>query len=270
MVTLTPDARATVADLARRHGVSTAAAEAVLDALVAGGGAMAQFNHPDLGGLGQWSRGGMVMVGDMFNHGLKQRVDALCSALADELPRLTAGASPTGGSPSAGGSSSTGGGGAWWPADLGSPASSGAQNDYRYAYFPGTRRLAIQQGGRLELYDTGDHRISGVSQQQGSGPQSATFSSDQGEVRLTDLRRVETGSAPPATPDHPPSAQSQQQPHAHARSQAHAPAEPSRSTDGHPAGDPFASIERLADLRQKGVLTDEEFAAKKAELLGRI
>jgi hypothetical protein len=40
----------------------------------------------------------------------------------------------------------------------------------------------------------------------------------------------------------------------------------------HPAGtiDIFATIERLAELRQKGVLTEEEFAAKKSELLSRL
>jgi Short C-terminal domain len=32
----------------------------------------------------------------------------------------------------------------------------------------------------------------------------------------------------------------------------------------------FAKIERLADLQQKGILSPEEFAAKKAELLSRL
>ncbi|WP_369292807.1 SHOCT domain-containing protein [Variovorax sp. J22R115] len=32
----------------------------------------------------------------------------------------------------------------------------------------------------------------------------------------------------------------------------------------------FATIERFADLRSKGVISDDEFANKKAELLGRI
>ena len=34
--------------------------------------------------------------------------------------------------------------------------------------------------------------------------------------------------------------------------------------------DIFASIERLADLRAKGVLSDDEFSAKKVELLSRL
>ena len=36
------------------------------------------------------------------------------------------------------------------------------------------------------------------------------------------------------------------------------------------AEDVFAALERLAELHKKGVLTDEEFSAKKAELLARI
>ena len=37
-----------------------------------------------------------------------------------------------------------------------------------------------------------------------------------------------------------------------------------------PAEDIFFKIERLADLRKKGVLSEDEFAAKKAELLSRL
>jgi hypothetical protein len=35
-----------------------------------------------------------------------------------------------------------------------------------------------------------------------------------------------------------------------------------------PAADPIAELERLAQLKQQGILTDEEFAAAKAKLLG--
>ena len=50
------------------------------------------------------------------------------------------------------------------PAGLGTPATAGAQNQMRYAYFPSTSRLAIQIGGVVTLYDTADHSITGVSQ----------------------------------------------------------------------------------------------------------
>ena len=37
-----------------------------------------------------------------------------------------------------------------------------------------------------------------------------------------------------------------------------------------PAPDVVATIEKLAELRNKGILSDTEFAAKKAELLSRL
>src|SRR2546430_17074326 len=71
-----------VTELDQRYGVSTEAVLTLLYALMRGHGTMAQFDHPDLGGRGQWMPGGMVMVGDMFNHALKATVDGLCTALA--------------------------------------------------------------------------------------------------------------------------------------------------------------------------------------------
>ena len=68
-----------IEDLARRHGVSVEAVQVLQDALRRGGGRQAQFSHRDLGGMGQWSAGGMTQVGDMFNTALKDRVNALCS-----------------------------------------------------------------------------------------------------------------------------------------------------------------------------------------------
>jgi hypothetical protein len=55
--------------------------------------------------------------------------------------------------------------------------------------FPGTRRLAIKDGERIEIYDTGKHRIFGVAQAQ-SVDQTLTFTSQDGLVRITDLRKV--------------------------------------------------------------------------------
>jgi hypothetical protein len=82
MLQLTVEGQRVIDDLARRHGISADAAGTLLRAVVAGQGSMAQFDHPELGGSGQWMRGGMTMVGDMFNHGLKAKVDAVCMELA--------------------------------------------------------------------------------------------------------------------------------------------------------------------------------------------
>jgi hypothetical protein len=82
---LTEQARQTVDDLARREGVSPDAVLTLLRALADGNGAMAQFDHPELGGRGQWLRGGLTMVGDPFNDALKDRVSRLCAELAGLL-----------------------------------------------------------------------------------------------------------------------------------------------------------------------------------------
>ncbi len=41
-------------------------------------------------------------------------------------------------------------------------------------------------------------------------------------------------------------------------------------TQEEPAGDPMAELEKLGELHQNGILTDEEFAAKKADILARM
>lgn len=168
----------TIADIAQRHGFSPEAARAVAEALRHGNGAMAQFNHPELGGMGQWVAGGMLMIGDMFNNDLKARVGALCRDLAAAPGPVPAAAEQQPAKTSQ-----------WWPEDLGVPSATGAQNDMRYACFPDRRRLAVMQNGRVTVYDTGDHRIGGFSQQQ-STSQHLSFTSQSGTVRLEDLKQA--------------------------------------------------------------------------------
>lgn len=78
----------------------------------------------------------------------------------------------------------------WWPAELGQPASSGARNDMRYAFFPDKRRLQIEQDGTLSTYDTADHRIGGVSKAQ-SDRNHLAFTSRHGTVDLASLSRID-------------------------------------------------------------------------------
>ena len=158
-------------ELARQHGVSTGAVDALREALHRGGGRMAQFSHPELGGMGQWSAGGMTQVGDMFNTALRDKVDALCRSLAGESSQPSQPADTAHD---------------WWPAGLGRPSATGAQNGLRYACFPEARRVAVQQAGQTTLYDSGEHRISGVSQQQSTTGE-LTFHSQLGQIRAQDL-----------------------------------------------------------------------------------
>ena len=127
--------------------------------------------------------------------------------------------------------------------------------------------LRSSRAVEVRVYDTGEHRISGFSQQQG-GDQSLTFTSQYGLVRVADLLLMfpqgdrsphpsPLGSAsPPQMPGSlPPAA---------APTTAPTPAAPLAMEDI------IKTIERLAELRQKNILTEEEFVAKKAELLGRL
>jgi hypothetical protein len=256
------DGRREIGAIAGRYGFSEDAGVAMAVALAAGGGAMAQFGHPELGGMGQWSQGGMLMIGDMFNDGLKHRVrglaDELASAMRDgriAAPKASAG---------------WGGGGRWWPDELGQPSSSGSQNGQRYAVFPDKRRLAIERDGRVTIHDTGDHRIGGVSQQQGSNS-NLSFSGNLGSVNLWDLPEI--GAAPerreePSSPFEP-APQAAPSPAEHAAPPYAAPAAPSAAAP-HASGDPIEMIRKLAELRDAGVLSETEFSAKKTELLSRI
>ena len=76
----------------------------------------------------------------------------------------------------------------WWPQELGQPSTTGSQNGLRYAFFPDARRLLVETDGTLTTYDSGDHRISGVQQANGSAPR---FSSQTGDVSVDDLKVVD-------------------------------------------------------------------------------
>lgn len=302
---LSPEGRRIIEDLAQRHGFSVGAVTTMLHAISAGGSAMAQFDHPEFGGMGQWSRGGMTMIGDMFNNALKARVDGLCTDLAGLVSRQAPygkggqSQSQSQGGLAAGFSDSLGGdqesvslfvpragqaSDGWWPAGLGRPSSVGQQNNIRYAVFPEARRLVIDIAGRVQIYDTLDHRIGGVSQQQ-SGDASLTFTSQRGLVRLTELPTVPAddrparAAEPPASPEQaahtapppPPIPAASPGERASGRDAAAPPeASPSPAATLGTSDDIFAKLERLAGLRDKGILSEEEFAAKKTELLARL
>ena len=275
---LTDQGRQKIDELARRYAVSTDAVMTMLQAVVNGHGSMAQFSHPELGGSGQWMQGGMTMVGDMFNYGLKSKVDGLCSELSQLLgqqpfvppPASTQSQSQQDGVslfvPDAPGLAS----GHWWPAELGSPNGTGAQNQVRYAYFSAPRRLAVDLNGHVTVYDTRDHQIGGVSQQQGGGS-SLTFTSQYGTVGVSSLPIVSLDGVPSSAPA-PRVAGAPSVAPAAAPSSVPPSAPPSAPTSRDTAqeADIFTKIERLADLHKKGVLSEQEFSAKKAELLARL
>jgi hypothetical protein len=246
---LTSQGEQAVADLSARYGVSTDAVRAMLEAVRLGNGTMAQFSHPEFGGRGQWMAGGMTMVGDMFNQRLQETVSGLASELSGLLastpvyapgPAAAAGPGPVHQAHTD----------PWWPAELGRPGASGRQGNSRYAVFPQARRLAVQSGGGpVRVYDTLGHVIGGV--QQGGPPGSLSFASQHGTFTVESLPLAGPAQATPPAPG--PAAAPDRGPAA-----------------GAEAGAVLAALERLGDLHQRGILTDEEFAAKKTELLSRL
>ena len=115
--------------------------------------------------------------------------------------------------------------------------------------------------GVTRVFDTGDHRIAGVSQQQGGGFGSIVFTSQHGTIdvaSLTELGDRQVAETPAAAPT--------------PRHRAPEPA-PEATSGAVASGDQaaiIAAIESLAGLHERGILSDDEFAAKKAELLGRL
>jgi len=290
MQQLTPEGQRIVSDLAQRHGFSPDAVVHMMFAVLNGNGTMAQFNHPEFAGSGQWMQGGMMMLGDMFNHALKGRVDTLCyeiSGILANQPGLLQTGSFQSQSQGGGGQKSQSNGAPrgqsslfvpdpsanWWPSELGSPNATGTQNNVRYAYFTNARRLAVETGGQVWVYDTLDHQIGGFSQQQGMGS-SIIFSSQYGTVNLASLPLMTRNGHPvPAaqTQAETPAAQPQAAAPAAQAPPAQAPAAAvDEAVRAAPEAGILTAIERLGDLKEKGILTDEEFTEKKAELLGRL
>jgi hypothetical protein len=260
MQEFTNDGNQAIQGLAQRYGISTDAVKTMLFAVNAGGGTMAQFYCAELGGGGQWMRGGMTMVGDMFNHGLQATVANLCSELSTLLAtrQLFAPVRNSFGEY----------GNTWWPSDLGSPSSSGGQNDARYAYFPQAQRLAIDRAGQVTIYDTLDHQIGGVQQQQGGAYGSLSFSSQFGTFTVDSLPRI---GAPANAQPEPAPYTSTPEPYQQQPFQPQQPAWQNNNSGAPQSHDEIlGTLERLSELHRKGILSEDEFRTKKADLLSRL
>ena len=281
---LTTQGSQRIEEIAQRYHLSVEAVMTMLQAVMNGNGTMAQFSHPELGGTGQWMQGGMTMVGDMFNYTLKALVDNLCTELSGLLvsqPLLMPAAPSQSQTQGADGDEvslfvSDGGHSAgWWPTELGMPSATGSQNNLRYAIFPASHRLVTDINGQITVYDTLNHQIGGVGQQQGQGA-SFTFTSQFGLVRIADLPIVSgvggltgTNSPPSADQGSADVGQSFAAPMSSQAGPGPMPTSPMHTAREEEI-DVFTKIERLAELHQRGILSNEEFVAKKTELLDRL
>lgn len=297
---LSPAGEQTINEIAQRHGFSSHAVLSMLDSVINGNGSMAQFNHSEFAGSGQWMRGGMLMISDMFNNHLKGRVDSLCTELSNliahqpDLVRSGSFQSQSQGGQSQGGQaqSNYGGGsqqqsgsggpmgpvslfvppapgtsGDWWPSDLRWPNSVGSQNGARYAHFAQARRLAIDVNGQVTVYDTLDHQIGGFSQQQSVGG-SMSFNSQYGLIDVASLPVISIDGVAQQAPAPARVLSAQASSSQQNTAPSAAPVNPQLGSMQ--SSEIFATIEKLADLLGKGVISQEEFSAKKVELLSRL
>jgi hypothetical protein len=149
----------------------------------------------------------------------------------------------------------------WWPAELGSPSSSGSQNNLRYAVFPVARCLVVEVNGGLSVHDIGDLQILGCSL--ASDDAEVLFSTNSGTIKLTSLPLVQPAS-PAASHGHAsPSAGSP------APAAAAAPVQ-AAAEHQYPQSAVLEALAKLGDLKAMGILTEAEFNAKKTELLSRL
>jgi hypothetical protein len=281
-------------ELTQKYQLSEHAIMVLWQALIKGNGKMAQFNHPELGGVGQWLPGGLTMISDMSNSYLKMVIDNLCGELSiliqEDYFNPIKWNEPLSHQESRQQQQQSQGNidnseivkahpfnyGPWWPIELGAPTLSGSQNGLLYAYFAHKQRLVLEKQGEIFVYNTLHHQINGVSQQQSSSGQLLIFTSPDGTFVVTDLPLVSSVTRPV----HEPSAKENNQPTdiiAKAEKikemlpRAALKIEPlTKPADESPQPDIFSTIKKLAELKDQGIISEQEFEAKKTELLSRL
>lgn len=256
-----------IVNVANRYGISVNAVTDLTQTLIRTNGSMAQFNIPELGGGGQWMQGGMTMVGDMFNNQLKATVNGLCIELSNLINQGGIQYKPLPKVENQNGFLS-GSAGNWW-GDLGFPNSSGSQNNTNYAIFSNIGRLAIRENGLVTVFNTLDHQIGGTGQQQG-GNYSVSFTSQYGNVDLNTLPIVSGGENKPKPKQAPIQNNNNNNNNILQNEPLQAIVAPVQLDNNNFEEDIFTKIEKMAALKDKGILTVEEFENKKIDLLNRL
>jgi hypothetical protein len=153
--------------LAKKYGLSETTVETLWNGLSQTGGNQVQFNINELGGMGQW-QGGMVMIGDMFNNYLKNQVNNLCYELVELIRNTPIKDEKT----------------------VDSPTFKGGQNDMNYAYYANQNRLEISIDGKKSKYDTTGYVLVGAQQQQSNSKQDLSFQDQSGKnLTLKDFKK---------------------------------------------------------------------------------
>lgn len=165
----------TITAVAQEFMVQESTVRQLLAGLQRNGGRQVQFNIAELGGMGQWQAGGMIMVGDMFNNELKAKVDKLCRVLI-EMPTDTENDTFVPIQPSVGSKRFA--------------SIKGSQNGISYAYYQAEDILEITDNNGIKKYDTKGFLLTGVQQSQSNDSRKLSFSHADGSVEVEDLKEV--------------------------------------------------------------------------------
>ena len=165
-------------DIAAKYQITEATVRTLLEGLQTTSGFQVQFNIAELGGMGQW-QSGMVMIGDMFNEGLKAKVSALCAELASFLrephptePEETATEPTTSAA----------------PIKTLRATFSGSQNGTKYAYYAPQNVLQIEEEDKIARYSTEGLTLWGVQQAQDGTGKKLKFTHAGGTITVDDLK----------------------------------------------------------------------------------
>lgn len=165
-------------DIAAKYQITEATVRTLLEGLQTTNGFQVQFNSAELGGMGQW-QSGMVMIGDMFNDGLKAKVAALCAELASFVrehqatqPEESEKKDATVAAPIK-----------TIPATF-----SGSQNGTKYAYYAPQNVLQLEEDGTVSRYSTEGLTLWGVQQSQDGTGKKLKFTHAGGTITVDDLK----------------------------------------------------------------------------------
>ncbi|MEO0560572.1 MAG: hypothetical protein AAF125_00560 [Chloroflexota bacterium] len=131
--------------IAQKHRLSDNAVVVLAKALRRGHGRMARFNHRELGGIGMWGRG-EVIIGDMRNESLRMQI---WGAMNDLLPIITS-HPPRKPEPEKDSTLVM----PWWgDITLGPPTVHGAFENMTFGYFLEPHRVILRNDGVITHYD---------------------------------------------------------------------------------------------------------------------
>lgn len=170
--------------LSNTHHVSVEAIQVLVRALVEGGYRSANFNHPELGGVGKWN-GGDVILGDMSQEALRLKIWRIVQGLLPTLqqtipPEPIQEADATFVMP-------------WWnDVTLREPVLKGMFESTTFGYFLEGARVVVKQSEHITHYDASGHLVTDLQMMSGArGQMVLVLQTLSGDIAVSDLPQLD-------------------------------------------------------------------------------